>query len=51
VGWAAFHGAAVSLVPGLLGIVNVLHWRHLEEQKLDWVYGDEYRAYRRITWF
>jgi len=51
VGWAAFHGAAVSLLPGLLGIVNVLHWRRLEEQKLESAYGEAYRAYRRSTWF
>ena len=51
VGWAAFHGAAVSLLPGLLGIVNVLHWRRLEEQKLESAYGEAYRVYRRSTWF
>ncbi len=51
VGWAAFHGAAVSVLPGLLGIASVQHWRWLEERKLEATYGDRYRAYRRSTWF
>ncbi len=51
VGWTAFHGATVSLIPGLLGIVNVQHWRHLEELKLESAYGDSYRSYRQSTWF
>ncbi len=51
VGWAAFHGAAASLLPGLLGIASVRHWRHLEEQKLESAYGEAYRAYRRSSWF
>jgi len=51
VSWARFHGAAISLLPGLLGIVNVLHWRRLEEEKLESAYGESYRAYRRSTWF
>jgi protein-S-isoprenylcysteine O-methyltransferase Ste14 len=51
VGGAAFHGAAVSLLPGLLGIASVQHWRHLEELKLERVYGEAYRAYRSTTWF
>jgi protein-S-isoprenylcysteine O-methyltransferase Ste14 len=50
-GWAAFHGAAGSLAPGLLGVASVLHWRHLEEAKLESAYGDAYRTYRRSTWF
>jgi protein-S-isoprenylcysteine O-methyltransferase Ste14 len=51
VGWVAFHGAALSLLPGLLGIANVLYWRHLEELELESTYGDAYRTYRRSTWF
>ncbi len=51
VGWATFHGAVVSLLPGLLGILNVLHWRRLEEEKLEAAYGGSYRAYRHSTWF
>jgi protein-S-isoprenylcysteine O-methyltransferase Ste14 len=51
VGWATFHGAAASLLPGLLGIASVQHWRHLEELKLESTYGDAYRDYRRSTWF
>jgi protein-S-isoprenylcysteine O-methyltransferase Ste14 len=50
-GWAMFHGAAASLLPGLLGIMNVQHWRHLEDAKLETAYGETYRAYRDSTWF
>ncbi len=50
-GWATFHGAAPSLLPGLLGIANVLYWRHLEELKLESTYGDAHRTYLRSTWF
>ncbi len=51
VGWATFHGAVVSLLPGLLVVVNVQHWRRLEEAKLEAAYGEAYRAYRQSTWF
>ncbi len=51
VGWAAFHGAGLSLLPGLLGIASVHHWRDFEERKLESTYGDLYRDYRRATWF
>jgi protein-S-isoprenylcysteine O-methyltransferase Ste14 len=50
-GWATFHGAAVSLLPGVLGVVNVLGWRRSEEEKLELAYGEAYRAYRHSTWF
>ncbi len=51
VGWATFHGAAASLLPGLLGVVNVQHWRRLEDRHLEAAYGDAYREYRKATWF
>jgi len=51
VGWALAQGAIVSLAVGLAGIVNILFWRHLEEQHLESCYGDVYRAYRAKTWF
>jgi protein-S-isoprenylcysteine O-methyltransferase Ste14 len=51
VGWAVFHGAAVSMAAGLLGIVNVLYWRRLEEKKLETAYGESYLSYRERTWF
>ena len=50
-GWAIFHGAVISLVAGLVGIGNILYWRHLEEEDLEATYGDEFRNYRSQTWF
>jgi protein-S-isoprenylcysteine O-methyltransferase Ste14 len=50
-GWAVFHGAAVSLIIGLAGIGNVMYWRHLEENHLEACYGDSYIQYRKLTWF
>jgi protein-S-isoprenylcysteine O-methyltransferase Ste14 len=50
-GWAIYHGAAASLIAGLVGIGNIIYWRHLEEDHLERNYGDEYLAYRRGTWF
>jgi protein-S-isoprenylcysteine O-methyltransferase Ste14 len=50
-GWAAFWGAIVSLAVGLVGIGNILLWRHLEEQHLEASYGEVYRSYRARTWF
>jgi protein-S-isoprenylcysteine O-methyltransferase Ste14 len=51
IGWAIFHGAAVSFVAGLVCIGNILYWRNFEETQLEKSYGDRYRAYRRQTWF
>ncbi len=51
IGWGVYHGAAVSLLAGLIGIINVLYWRSLEESALDSRYGDVYRNYRLRTWF
>jgi len=50
-GWVVFHGAAVSLVAGLVGIGNILYWRRLEEEKLASDFGEDYRRYRAGTWF
>jgi protein-S-isoprenylcysteine O-methyltransferase Ste14 len=50
-GWAVFQGAGVGLAVGLVGIANILFWRHLEEQYLEALYGEAYRAYRARTWF
>jgi protein-S-isoprenylcysteine O-methyltransferase Ste14 len=50
-GWAIYHGAAASLIAGFVGIGNFIYWRHLEEKHLESVYGEEYREYRRKTWF
>lgn len=50
-GWAVYWGAIVSLAVGLVGIGNILLWRHLEEQALEASYGEAYRSYRAKTWF
>jgi protein-S-isoprenylcysteine O-methyltransferase Ste14 len=50
-GWAVFQGSVVGLALGLVGIANILFWRHLEERHLEARYGDAYRAYRAVTWF
>jgi protein-S-isoprenylcysteine O-methyltransferase Ste14 len=51
VGWAIYHRAGLSTIPGFIGIVNVLYWRSLEESHLDKAYGERYREYRKRTWF
>jgi protein-S-isoprenylcysteine O-methyltransferase Ste14 len=51
VGWVVREGAGVSLAVGLVCIGNILYWRRLEEDALDAAYGEDYRAYRRRTWF
>jgi protein-S-isoprenylcysteine O-methyltransferase Ste14 len=50
-GWAIYHGAALSLIAGFVGIGNIIYWRYLEENHLANTYGDEYLTYRRQTWF
>ncbi len=50
-GWIVLHGAAASLVVGLVAIANVLYWRRLEEEKLASDFGEAYRKYRATTWF
>ena len=51
IGWALFQGAVVGFAAGLVGLANILLWRHLEERHLDAHYGEAYRAYRAKTWF
>jgi protein-S-isoprenylcysteine O-methyltransferase Ste14 len=51
VGWVVCYGAVVSLAVGLVCIGNILYWRRLEEGALESHYGEEYRRYRRGTWF
>ncbi len=50
-GWGIFHTASASLLVGLVGIANVLYWRHLEEVRLQRQFGDAYQNYQRISWF
>lgn len=49
-GWAIYHGALTSFWVGLVGISNIIYWRHLEEGHLEKSYGDKYREYRQRTW-
>ena len=49
-GWAAYHGAIVSLCAGVAGIANILWWRRMEEEHLLRQFGEAYRQYRRQTW-
>jgi protein-S-isoprenylcysteine O-methyltransferase Ste14 len=51
VGWASAHGAWLSLAAGTAGIACILTWRRQEEEDLVARWGDEYREYRRRTWF
>jgi protein-S-isoprenylcysteine O-methyltransferase Ste14 len=51
VGWAVYHGAALSLCVGILGIANILYWRHLEDAALEVQWGEPYREYQKGTWF
>lgn len=50
-GWVVRYGAVVSLAAGVLCIGNILYWRQLEERALESQYGEDYRSYRRATWF
>jgi protein-S-isoprenylcysteine O-methyltransferase Ste14 len=50
-GWVIFHGAAASLVAGLVCIANILYWRRLEENNLASQFGEDYHRYRMTTWF
>jgi len=50
-GWSLYHGAVVSFAIGTMGIASVLWWRSLEDTRLVAQFGDQYREYRRTTWF
>jgi protein-S-isoprenylcysteine O-methyltransferase Ste14 len=50
-GWVLYYGAGASLLAGLVAIGNILFWRRLEEEKLVEEYGEEYKEYRKGTWF
>jgi protein-S-isoprenylcysteine O-methyltransferase Ste14 len=50
-GWSMYHDAVVSLLVGLIGIVNIMYWRQLEEARLLAQYGDTYQQYQLATWF
>ncbi len=50
-GWAVYNGAIFSLIPGIIGIANVLYWRSLEEAEMKALYGETYTAYSNRTWF
>lgn len=51
VGWVVYHGAVISLVPGIAGILSIFYWQRLEEASLESRYGETYRRYRTGTWF
>ena len=51
IGWSVYHGAAVCMVAGAIGIANILYWRRLEDVAMEARWGDRYRVYRRGTWF
>lgn len=51
IGWATYHKAGLSTLPGFIGIINVLYWRSLEEAHLEKSYGERYREYKERTWF
>jgi protein-S-isoprenylcysteine O-methyltransferase Ste14 len=41
----------MSLIAGAAAIACVLYWGRLEEAKLVELYGEEYREYKKRTWF
>jgi len=50
-GWALYNGAIFSLIPGIIGIANVLYWRSLEDIELKERYGEIYTEYSKKTLF
>jgi protein-S-isoprenylcysteine O-methyltransferase Ste14 len=50
-GWGISQGALASLAVGLLDLVSILWWRHLEDGDLESRYGKAYSEYRTTTWF
>jgi protein-S-isoprenylcysteine O-methyltransferase Ste14 len=51
VGWGVYHNAVISLAAGMVGIGIILYWQGLEEAALESQFGEDYRAYRKETWF
>lgn len=50
-GWATYHGSVVSLLAGLIAVVNIQYWMMSEEKELASNYGESYLEYRKKTWF
>ena len=50
-GLALYHGAIFSLIPGIIGIANILYWRYLEDAEMNARYGETYTTYSNRTWF
>jgi protein-S-isoprenylcysteine O-methyltransferase Ste14 len=46
-GWSAYQGAVATSALGVLGVLSVLWWRHLEEKSLWSSYGSVYAEYER----
>jgi protein-S-isoprenylcysteine O-methyltransferase Ste14 len=51
IGWSVYNAATVSFFAGCLGIMNILFWRHLEEEKLSARYGGIYTQHQMNTRF
>lgn len=50
-GWVMAYGAVISLAVGLVATGCVLSWRRLEDVALESRFRENYRLYRRRTWF
>ena len=50
-GWIVYHGATLNVVLGGIAIASILTWRRIEEQKLEVQFGEDYRRYKKGTWF
>ena len=50
-GWAIYHGAMLSLLVGLAAVGSILYWQRLDDAYLHSRFGEEYRRYRKATWF
>jgi protein-S-isoprenylcysteine O-methyltransferase Ste14 len=50
-GWSLYNGAIFSMIPGIVGITNILYWRSLEDAEMKARYGETYTIYSKRTWF
>lgn len=50
-GWIIFQGGMISAAIGIIGIANILYWRSIEEANLHVQFGEDYRRYKKATWF